>query len=276
MPFDINVYTTPQIMGILNVTPDSFSDGGRFAQTEKALFQAETMLKDGALIIDIGGESTRPGAPVVPVKEELARVIPIIKALKQRFDCIISLDTSKAEVMSEGLGCGVDIINDVFALSRPGAKEVLAQSDVPVCLMHMKGTPETMQVNPTYQSDIVSEIKTFFKSKLANCNNAGISSDRVWLDPGFGFGKTLNDNYELLRRLNEFNDLNCPILAGLSRKSMIGNLLNVETSDRMLGSVVGATLSLMNGAKVLRVHDVAETKQALTMYNAMVNGVGNE
>ena len=276
MAFNINNFDTPQIMGILNVTPDSFSDGGRFSAIDHAVRGAEGMLNEGALIIDIGGESTRPGAPVVDLKTELSRVIPVIKKLKAQFECVISLDTSKAEVMAEGLEWGVDIINDVYALERPGSLNVVAQSDVPVCLMHMQGTPETMQNNPQYKQDIIHEITDFFEKKINQCAEAGIKKDRIWLDPGFGFGKTLDDNYQILHRLKEFESLGRPVLAGLSRKSMIGNLLNLPTSDRMLGSVVAATLSLMNGAKVLRVHDVAETKQALTIYNAMVNGVGNE
>ena len=262
-------------MGILNVTPDSFSDGGEFNSLNMALKQAERMLEAGAHIIDIGGESTRPGAPKVNVETELARVIPVIKKLKSEFDCVISLDTSKADVMAEGLAHGIDIINDVCALSQPRALEVAAQADVPVCLMHMQGTPQTMQNKPEYKN-IVDEIKLFFNEKIADCERAGIARERIWLDPGFGFGKTLDDNYKLLGDLDQFVTYKMPVLAGLSRKSMIGNLLNVETNDRMLGSVIAATLALSKGANILRVHDVAETQQAVTIYNAMNKGIINE
>ena len=262
-------------MGILNVTPDSFSDGGEFNSLYMALKQAERMLKDGADIIDIGGESTRPGAPKVSVETELARVIPVIKKLKSEFDCVISLDTSKADVMAEGLANGINIINDVCALGQPGALEVAAQAEVPICLMHMQGTPQTMQNKPEYKN-IVGEIKHFFDQKIVKCERAGIGKERLWLDPGFGFGKTLDDNYKLLGDLDQFVTYKMPILAGLSRKSMIGNLLNVETNDRMLGSVIAATLALSNGANILRVHDVAETHQAVAIYNAMNKGIINE
>ncbi|MDA8622026.1 dihydropteroate synthase [Psychrosphaera sp.] len=262
-------------MGILNVTPDSFSDGGEFNSLNRAVKQAERMLKDGAHIIDIGGESTRPGAPKIDVQTELSRVIPVIKKLKSEFNCVISLDTSKADVMAEGLAHGIDIINDVCALSQPGALEVAAQADVPVCLMHMQGSPQTMQNKPEYKN-VTGEIKHFFDKKITECERAGVSKERLWLDPGFGFGKTLNDNYKLLGDLDQFVTYKMPILAGLSRKSMIGNLLNVETNDRMLGSVIAATLALSNGANILRVHDVAETQQAVTIYNAMNKGIINE
>ncbi len=275
MAFAINNYDTPQIMGILNVTPDSFSDGGRHNTLEHAMRAAEKMLSHGALIIDVGGESTRPGAPKVDLETELQRVIPVIEALKKEFNCVVSIDTSKPEVMQAGLDKGVDIINDVFALGKPGAMEVLAQYDVPVCLMHMQGTPETMQLNPTYE-DVVADIKQFFQFKIDQCEAAGIKKERLWLDPGFGFGKTLANNYQILAKLADFKSFELPVLAGISRKSMIGNLLNLATDDRMLGSVVAATLALNNGAKVLRVHDVAETNQALTIFNAMKYGVGNE
>lgn len=265
----------PLIMGILNVTPDSFSDGGKHNQLDSAIRQAEKMLSQGADILDIGGESTRPGAQAVDVKTELERVIPVINKLKAEFDCIISLDTNKAEVMEEGLGAGIDIINDVCALGNPGAIEVAAKSEVPICLMHMKGTPATMQNKPEYD-DVVSEIVDFFNYRIAVCEEHGIDKNRLWLDPGFGFGKTLSDNYQLLENLDKFGELGLPILAGLSRKSMLGNLLNLETSDRMLSSVVAATLALTKGANILRVHDVEETAQAVKIYKAMTNGVGNE
>lgn len=265
----------PLIMGILNVTPDSFSDGGQHHQIDAALRQAEKMLKQGADILDIGGESTRPGAAPVDAATEISRVIPVIKKLKAEFECVISLDTNKAEVMSEGLSAGIDIINDVCALGNPGAMDVAVQSDVPVCLMHMKGTPATMQNKPEYQ-DVITELVDFFDYRIKQCEQVGIKRSRIWVDPGFGFGKSLEDNYKILQQLDRFSDFGLPVLAGLSRKSMLGNLLNLETSDRINSSVVAATLALTKGANILRVHDVEQTSQAVKIYKAMINGVGNE
>lgn len=265
----------PILMGILNVTPDSFSDGGKFSTINAALQQAERMLAQGADIIDIGGESTRPGAPAVSEQDEITRVIPVIQALKQEFNCAISVDTSKAAVMQQAIDCGVDLINDVCALSQPGALAVVAQSEVPVCLMHMQGSPRTMQQNPKYD-DLVQDILAFFNAKIAQCQAVGITRDRIIIDPGFGFGKTLGDNYQLLNELAQFSQLNCPILAGISRKSMLGNLLNLAMNDRANASVVAATLALTKGASIVRVHDVAETKQAIDIYNAMTHGVESE
>lgn len=267
--------TRPILMGILNVTPDSFSDGGKFSEHTAALKQAEVMLEQGADIIDIGGESTRPGAPAVSEQDEINRVIPVIKALKAEFNCAISLDTSKAQVMSQGLDEGIDLINDVCALSQPGALAVAASSEVPVCLMHMQGTPRTMQTNPQYR-DLIQDISTFFKDKIVECEQAGISQDRIIIDPGFGFGKTLADNYQLLNELDKFEHLARPILAGISRKSMLGNLLDLEMADRANASVVAATLALTKGAQILRVHDVKESKQAIEIFNAMKYGVESE
>ena len=267
--------TRPILMGILNVTPDSFSDGGQFSDLNSALKQAELMLSQGADIIDIGGESTRPGAPEVTENNELNRVIPVIEALKTEFGCPISLDTSKAGVMQAGIDAGVDLINDVCALSQPGALQAVANSNVPVCLMHMQGTPRTMQSNPKYD-DLMLNIRQFFINKLNECEKAGISPKRIIIDPGFGFGKTLAHNYQLLNELDKFSDLACPILAGLSRKSMLGNLLNLPADKRTNASVVAATLALTKGANILRVHDVKETKQAIELFNAMTDGVISE
>lgn len=265
----------PVLMGILNVTPDSFSDGGKYSDLKAALFQAEAMLEQGADIIDIGGESTRPGAPAVSEQDEINRVIPVIKALKSEFACAISLDTSKAAVMQQGLEAGIDMINDVCALSQPNALAVAASSNVPVCLMHMQGTPRTMQNNPQYD-DLIQDIETFFKDKIAECEQAGLAKDRLILDPGFGFGKSLADNYQLLNQLDKFESLGCPVLAGISRKSMLGNLLDLAPTERTNASVVAATLALTKGAKILRVHDVKETKQAIEIFNAMKYGVESE
>lgn len=267
--------TRPLLMGILNVTPDSFSDGGKFSSIDSALQQAEAMLQQGADIIDVGGESTRPGAPAVSEQDEINRVIPVITALKREFGCAISLDTSKAQVMQVGLDAGIDLINDVCALSQPGALEVAASSTVPVCLMHMLGTPKTMQENPQY-NDLIKDIIGFFENKITECDQAGIDKKRIIVDPGFGFGKTLADNYQLLQKLDHFNKLDCPVLAGISRKSMLGSLLDISVEQRANASVVAATLALTKGAKILRVHDVEQTKQAIKIFNAMQYGVESE
>lgn len=273
----LNLITSsrPVLMGILNVTPDSFSDGGNFSDLKAALVQAEAMLEQGADIIDIGGESTRPGAPEVSEQDEINRVIPVVKALKSEFGCEISLDTSKAAVMQQGLEAGIDMINDVCALSQPGALAVAADSNVPVCLMHMQGTPRTMQNNPHYD-DLIQDISTFFEGKIAECEEVGLTRDRIIIDPGFGFGKSLADNYRLLSELDKFETLACPVLAGISRKSMLGNLLDLATNERTNASVVAATFALTKGAKFLRVHDVRETKQAIEIFNAMKYGVESE
>ncbi|WP_421418534.1 dihydropteroate synthase [Pseudoalteromonas lipolytica] len=267
---------TPVVMGILNVTPDSFSDGGNYCQLDSAVKQAHTLLEQGAKIIDIGGESTRPGAPDVSLEDELDRVIPLVKALRKTSDCIISIDTSKSEVMRQAILAGADIINDVRALQEPGAIEVLASyPDVAICLMHMQGQPRTMQSNPQYE-DLFADINDFFSERIEACEQAGIQQQRIILDPGFGFGKTLAHNYEILNRFDEFNQFNLPVLAGLSRKSMIGNLLNKSTNERLAGSLAGALIAAQNGAKIIRVHDVSETLDVLTVWQACKKGIINE
>jgi|TARA_B100000929_G_scaffold231277_1_gene187765 dihydropteroate synthase len=263
-------------MGILNVTPDSFSDGGNYCQLDSAVKQAQALLNQGAKIIDIGGESTRPGAPDVSLDEELKRVIPLVKALRQSSDCIISIDTSKSEVMRQAIIAGADIINDVRALQEPGAIDVLAEyPDVAICLMHMQGQPRTMQSNPVY-TDLFADINRFFAERIAACEQAGIQKHRIILDPGFGFGKTLAHNYQILDRFDEFNQFNLPVLAGLSRKSMIGNLLKRDTSERLAGSLAGALIAAQNGAKIIRVHDVLETVDVLSVWQACKKGITNE
>jgi dihydropteroate synthase len=254
--------SSPQVMGILNVTPDSFSDGGKFATFDKALAQVEQMILDGADIIDIGGESTRPGAVEVSEKDELVRVIPLLKAIKSNFDIKVSIDTSKAEVMSQAIAHGADIINDVRALQNEGCLAVLAQSDVPVCLMHMQGLPRSMQYNPQYD-EIIGDIKQFFINRISVCEQAGIKRERLILDPGFGFGKTLEQNYQLLAQLNQFNDLGLPLLSGTSRKSMIGNLLARNVDERLAGSITTAIIATQQNASIIRVHDIKETVDAL-------------
>lgn len=266
----------PVVMGILNVTPDSFSDGGQFNRVDSAVKQALKMLADGAEIIDIGGESTRPGAPDVDLAQELERVIPVIKALRAESDCIISIDTSKAEVMRQAIEAGADIINDVRALQEPGAIEVAASySDVPICLMHMQGAPRTMQHSPQY-NDLLTEISDFLSHRVHACEEAGIASSRLIIDPGFGFGKTLSHNYELLGQFEFFKQLGLPILAGLSRKSMFGQLLNRAANERLAASLAGAMICAQKGAHIIRVHDVKETVDVLSVLHATCNGVEHE
>ncbi|OOF45702.1 dihydropteroate synthase [Rodentibacter trehalosifermentans] len=260
----------PQIMGILNFTPDSFSDSGKFFTLDKALFQVEKMLNEGASIIDIGGESTRPMAAAVSEQEELYRVIPLVEAVRQRFDCWISVDTSKAIVMEEAAKVGMDLINDIRALQAPNALAVAAKLDLPVCLMHMQGQPRTMQVNPQYQN-VVQEVLAFLRQRSEQCMQAGIKKEQLIWDMGFGFGKTVQHNYQLLNQLGVFCDEGYPVLAGLSRKSMIGAVLDKLVEERMVGSVAGALIAAQKGAKILRVHDVAATADALKIWQATEN-----
>lgn len=261
--------TSPKIMGILNFTPDSFSDSGKFFSLDKALFQVEKMLNDGADIIDIGGESTRPNAPIVPLEEELQRVVPLVEAVRQRFDCLISVDTSKAEVMRQSAQVGADIINDIRALQEPNALETAAELALPVCLMHMQGSPQTMQQSPDYD-DVVEEVSDFLNQRIFACLTAGIAKEHIILDVGFGFGKTVQHNYQLMKHLPLFADSGYPVLAGLSRKSMIGAVLDKPVDQRIIGSVAGALLCIQQGAKIVRVHDVAETADALKIWRAMM------
>lgn len=256
-----------KIMGILNVTPDSFSDGGKFTNADKALSQVEKMINDGATIIDIGGESTRPGAADVSAKDELARVIPLLKAIKQNFTIDVSIDTSKAIVMEEAITHGADIINDVRALQNEGCLAAVAQSNLPICLMHMQGMPRTMQKAPQYDN-LIANIGEFFEQRINACIEAGIDRKRLILDPGFGFGKTLAQNYQLLNQLSHFKTLGLPILSGTSRKSMIGNLLSCEVSERLAGSLTTAIIAMQQGASIIRVHDVKETADALNVLKA--------
>ncbi|MGB1322658.1 MAG: dihydropteroate synthase [Vibrio gallaecicus] len=258
------------VMGILNVTPDSFSDGGKFNSLDNALLQAEQMIKAGVSIIDIGGESTRPGAPNVSLEEELARVIPVIKAIRAKFDVWISIDTSKAEVMRQAVEAGADLINDVRALQEPGALEAAAEANVPVCLMHMKGQPRTMQVSPSYD-DVLKDIEVFLQERVKSCEAVGISKEQLILDPGFGFGKTIEHNYHLLAHLEKFHTLELPILAGMSRKSMIFKLLDKAPADCMIASITCATIAAMKGAQIIRVHDVEETLEAMKIIQVMNN-----
>ncbi|EPQ9985079.1 dihydropteroate synthase [Vibrio vulnificus] len=258
----------PVVMGILNVTPDSFSDGGQFNALDAALAQAERMIAAGVSIIDIGGESTRPGAPEVSLEEELKRVIPAIQAIRQKHDVWISIDTSKAEVMKQAIEAGADLINDVRALLDPGALAVAAKAQVPICLMHMQGQPRSMQHNPSYQ-DVLKEVGEFLEERVAACEEAGIAKELLILDPGFGFGKTIEHNYHLLAHLEAFHQLGLPILAGMSRKSMVFKLLNKKPAECMVASVTCATIAAMKGAQIIRVHDVEETVEAMRVIQMM-------
>jgi dihydropteroate synthase len=262
------VLDSPVVMGILNVTPDSFSDGGRFMGREAAVSRALDMQQAGAAIIDVGGESTRPGAAPVSVEEELARVLPVIEALHAELDIPLSVDTSKPEVMREAVAAGAGMINDIYALQADGAVQAAAELGVPVCLMHMQGEPRTMQQAPVY-SDVVEEVKAFLLERLGSCRKAGIPEHRILLDPGFGFGKTLEHNLALLRNMAEFAGMGAGVLAGLSRKSMLGVLAGREADERMAASITAAALAVERGAVIVRVHDVAETVDALSIVNAV-------
>lgn len=260
--------STPQVMGILNVTPDSFSDGGKFNSLDNALTQAKRMIDAGVTIIDVGGESTRPGAPDVSVEEELERVIPVIKAIRQHYDVWISVDTSKAEVMRQAAEAGADIINDVRALLEPGALKVAAQAGLPICLMHMQGQPRTMQEAPHYDN-LMEEVGKFLQERVAACEAVGISKEQLILDPGFGFGKTLQHNYHMLAHLEDFHQFGLPILAGMSRKSMVFKLLNKTPAECVAASVSCATVAALKGAQIIRVHDFEETLDAMKVVSML-------
>ena len=256
----------PLVMGILNITPDSFSDGGKYLDFSDALKRAHAMIEEGVDIIDIGGESTRPGSDPVNIDEELKRITPIIEALKRDSNIAISVDTYKPAVMKEVIDMDVAMINDVYALTQPGAIDVIKKSEVGICLMHMQGTPKTMQINPTYKN-VVSEVQSFLKGRAEMLISEGIDQSRIILDPGFGFGKTFEHNIEMLKKLESFQSLKFPLLVGLSRKSFIRKILNGEHDDHLSGSISAAIFSVLKGAKILRVHDVKETLSALKIIN---------
>ena len=256
----------PLLMGILNITPDSFSDGGQYLTLDEALKRAHQMIEEGVDIIDIGGESTRPGSEPVSVDEELKRIMPIIEALKKKSDIAISVDTYKPQVMKAVIDLDVAMINDVYALSQPGAIDTIKHSNVGICLMHMQGTPKTMQVNPHY-TNVVSEVKLFLDARVKHLISEGIDKSRIILDPGFGFGKTFEHNIALLQNLESFESIGLPLLVGLSRKSFIRKILNDDYDDHLSGSISAAIFSVIKGAKILRVHDVKETKSALKIIN---------
>jgi len=264
----------PSVMGILNVTPDSFSDGGVFLSRENALAQAVRMAEEGADIIDVGGESTRPGARPVSTQEEIDRVVPVIEALHERVPQPISIDTSKADVMRAAVAAGAGFINDVRALRDEGALATAAALNVPVCLMHMQGEPRTMQEDPRY-ADVVAEVAGFLRDRLRAAREAGIPARSLVIDPGFGFGKTLAHNLELLRSLGKLRELGVPVLAGLSRKSMIDKALGLPVERRLYPSVALAVMAVQNGARIVRVHDVGPTVEALRMWQAVYPGAAS-
>ena len=259
---------SPVAMGVLNLTPDSFSDGGRYLDPDRALERALEIVAEGGAIIDLGGESTRPGAAAVSAAEELRRVLPLLERLRPRTNAVLSVDTSKPEVIRAASAAGADLINDVYALRAPGALEAAAESGCAVCLMHMQGEPRTMQRAPHYE-DVVSEVRAFLSERVTACRAAGIPDGRIVLDPGFGFGKTLEHNLTLLRQLRKLCVAGLPLLAGLSRKSMIGALTGKPAGERLHGSVAAALIAAQNGADILRVHDVAATVDALRVLHAV-------
>ncbi|WP_339387206.1 dihydropteroate synthase [Vibrio caribbeanicus] len=258
------------VMGILNVTPDSFSDGGRFLALDNALAQAKRMIEAGVSIIDIGGESTRPGAPDVELEEELQRVIPVIEAIRREHNVWISIDTSKAEVMKQAALAGADIINDVRALQEPGALEVAATLGLPICIMHMQGQPRTMQQNPTYDN-LLEDVGAFLQQRIEQCESVGIKREQLILDPGFGFGKTLQHNYQMLANLESFHQFGLPILAGMSRKSMLFKLLEKTPSECVAASISCATIAAFKGAQIIRVHDFEETLDAMKIVSMVLD-----
>ena len=264
--FGFNLGNKALVMGVLNVTPDSFSDGGRFASLEFAVSRAEEMIADGVDLIDIGGESSRPGAPSLPLDEELRRVMPVLYALRD-MGKPLSVDSYKPEVMREAIIAGADMINDINAFRAPGAIEAVKDSDCGLCIMHMQATPETMQQNPAYV-DVVREVTDFLRERVDTMVGAGIDRERICIDPGFGFGKTVEHNYALLRGIGQMQqEIGLPLLAGLSRKSMIGAVTGRPVEQRLAGSLAGALAAVAHGARIVRVHDVAETVDALKVWH---------
>jgi dihydropteroate synthase len=262
--------STPVVMGVLNVTPDSFSDGGKFLDLSNALARVAEMVAEGAAIIDVGGESTRPGATDIGEAEELQRVVPVIEAICSRYDVLVSVDTSKAVVMRAALAVGAHIINDVRALTLPGAIEAAAASNAAVCLMHMQGQPDSMQLQPDYPN-VVDAVSAFLRARIDACAEQGIAANRIVVDPGIGFGKTVAHNLELLAHLPALRRLGMPLMIGVSRKSMIGKLLDRNVDQRLAGGLALATASVLAGAKIIRSHEVAATCDAVRMAQALIN-----
>lgn len=260
----------PRVMGIVNVTPDSFSDGGKYKSTDEAVEHALALIEEGADILDIGGESTRPGATPVSLQEELQRVIPVIERLAKDANVPLSIDTYKPEVMQAAIEAGVHMVNDVRALQEPGALEIVASSKAGVCLMHMQGTPQTMQLDPQYE-DAVAEVGAFLKERMETAMKAGIAAERIVLDPGFGFGKRTVHNLQLLRELRSFSELGRPLLVGLSRKSVLGKITGGDIYVRLHASIAASVISALKGAKIIRVHDVKATADALKVVSAVLS-----
>ena len=267
--YQLNLHR-PQVMAILNVTPDSFSDGGQFNAVDKAVERALQLIADGADIIDIGGESTRPGAIPVSLDQELSRVIPVIEALSQVCTVPLSIDTYKPQVMRAAIAAGVDMVNDVRALQEPGALDLVASSHVAVCLMHMQGTPQTMQLAPTYE-DVVAEVRQFLIDRYQVALAHGIAKQRILLDPGFGFGKRTIDNIALIQQLARLAEIGPPLLVGLSRKAVLGTISGGDALQRLHSGIAASVLCVMNGAKILRVHDVKATVDALKVVVAVMD-----
>ena len=263
--------TRAQVMGVLNVTPDSFSDGGRYASLAAAVAHGVRLAEEGAAVIDVGGESTRPGAAPVSADEELGRVVPVIERLRAATSAIVSVDTSKPQVMRAAAQAGAGLINDVRALGEPGALEAAVDSGCAVCLMHMQGQPRTMQQQPRY-GDVVAEVRAFLAARLAAARDAGVGADQLLVDPGFGFGKTLTHNLTLLRHLRELAALDAPLMVGLSRKALIGTLTGRSAAERVPGSIALAVLAVAGGARLVRAHDVAATVDALKVTAAVIGG----
>jgi dihydropteroate synthase len=261
---------SPAVMGVLNVTPDSFSDGGRYSTIDIALQRAEQMAEQGAAIIDVGGESTRPGARAVNEQEEVDRVLPVIEAIRRAVDLPVSIDTSKPGVMRAAVAAGASIINDVYALQADGALQAAVELQKPVCLMHMQGEPRTMQKEPQYE-DVVAEVTQFLRERVAQCIQAGLGEGMIIVDPGFGFGKTPAHNVELLAGLSRVTEIGVPVLAGLSRKSTLGKITGKDVSQLMPASIAAAVLAVQQGAQIVRAHDVAETVDALRVAAAVMN-----
>jgi dihydropteroate synthase len=268
-------FDCPVVIGVLNVTPDSFSDGGRFSSLDAALIQAETMAAEGAAIIDIGGESTRPGADSVSEQEEIDRVVPVIEAVGRIIDVPLSIDTSKPAVMRAAVSAGASLINDIRALREDGALETAVRLQRPVCLMHMQGQPRTMQEKP-YYDDVVAEVTQFLRERVAQCVAAGLSEDLLIVDPGFGFGKTAKHNIELLRNLRQLAQIGCPVLIGISRKVTLGTLTGRDVNNRLAASAAAAALAVERGAHFVRAHDVAATVDAVKVARSLIDAGGAE
>jgi dihydropteroate synthase len=267
---NVDLSSGTHIMGVLNVTPDSFSDGGRFFKLEDAVSQGMKMIGEGADMIDVGGESTRPGSDPLPIGDELSRVIPVIQSLSKKTDVPISIDTYKAEVARRALDAGAQMINDISALRfDPKMKEVASEYKVPIVLMHIKGTPKEMQKDPSYE-DVIAEITEYLRQSIKIAQDAGIDREKIIIDPGIGFGKRVQDNLNVLKNLKEFSILGCPILIGCSRKSFIGRVLDLPVEERSEGSLAALAVAVMNGANIVRVHDVKESKRVVSLIDAVI------